>query len=83
MAKAEGAAPAAAPREELLAALAEDAGEFAPGAAMVGGGVANHLIRAVSGVNAPARNLVLLSLLGADAFTGAVMVEDMPPPPKK
>ena len=83
MAESEHASAASAPREDLLCALVEDGEELAPVAAIVGGVIANNIIRAISGVNAPAKNLVLFSLLGDDGFAGAVTVENMPLPPKK
>jgi hypothetical protein len=47
--------------------------ELAPVASVVGGVVANHVIRAVSGVGAPINNMFFFSL-----FDNHGMVEDMP-----
>lgn len=67
--------PFTTPRSDLLEswALYEGHSELAPVASVVGGIVANHVIRAVSGVGAPIKNLFLFSL-----FDNNGMVEDMP-----
>ena len=52
----------ATPRADLLQAWATLTPELAPVAAVVGGVVANHVIRAVSGVNAPIKNLFFFTL---------------------
>ncbi len=61
------------PREDLLEAWACFGTELAPVASVVGGIVANHVIRAVSGVNPPIKNLFFFSL-----FDNSGIVEDMP-----
>eukprot|EP00798_Chlamydomonas_sp_ICE-L_P009755 gene9755-7630_t len=81
------------PRDNLLEALLSDRMEFAPVASMIGGMLANNIIRAVSGVGAPAKNFALYSLLDsdtfiinlslynlqdADAFIGYITIEGMP-----
>ena len=56
--------PFSAPRPDLLESWArhsDSSSELAPVAAVVGGVVANHVIRAVSGVGEPIRNLVFFS----------------------
>jgi hypothetical protein len=61
------------PREDLMEAWAADQGEeLAPVAAIIGGVVANHVIRAVSRVNEPLRNLFFFGL-----FSNEGVVEDM------
>mmetsp|Transcript_15887 Transcript_15887/g.34291 ORF Transcript_15887/g.34291 Transcript_15887/m.34291 type:complete len:313 (+) Transcript_15887:84-1022(+) len=70
LASSEGGSPAA---KELLESWAMDEAELAPVAAVVGGIVANQVIRAVSGVEMPMKNLLFFSL-----FDNSGAVEDMP-----
>ena len=69
------AGPHATPRGDLLDSWAGHEGhsELAPVASVVGGIVANHVIRAVSGVGEPINNMFFFSL-----FDNHGMVEDMP-----
>ena len=62
------------PRADLLESwVCLGASELAPVAAVVGGLVANNVIRAISGVNQPIKNMLFFSL-----FDNHGMVEDMP-----
>ena len=70
------AGPYTTPRGDLLDSWAGHEGtssELAPVASVVGGVVANHVIRAVSGVGEPINNMFLFSL-----FDNHGMVEEMP-----
>lgn len=67
------------PRPDLLGAWARGTGvDLAPVAAVVGGVVANHVIRAVSGVGAPINNCFLYTLFADVANGGAGSEERMP-----
>ena len=64
------------PRADLLetwVCLAGASSELAPVASVVGGLVANNVIRAISGVNCPIKNMLFFSV-----FDNHGMVEDMP-----
>ncbi len=68
-----GGAPFATPAEDLLTSWACDGDELAPVAAVVGGVVANHVIRAVSGVGLPIKNLFCFSI-----WDNMGQIDDMP-----
>ncbi len=67
------AAPFSTPRADLLESWTCHGSELAPVASVVGGVVANHVIRAVSAVNPPLKNLFFYSL-----FDNMGVVENMP-----